>query len=107
MAATPDDTTNGDPFERALARERAYLERRSRSEVLAFPGIIRWIALAFLLAWGGLLALHWTVFGDPRWLAVLHTMVYGVMCLYVIAAILFVTFIGKKPAAFGLVSEDD
>ncbi|MBW3536732.1 MAG: hypothetical protein KY395_03055 [Actinobacteria bacterium] len=112
MAKEADNVAEGDdPFNRALAREQAYRERRSRSDMFGFPsalfGTFRWVAIGFVVAWGGLLAVHWSLLGDPRWLAVLHTMVYGVICLYFAAIAIMFTVIRKKPAAFGLTSEDD
>ncbi|HUR50097.1 MAG TPA: hypothetical protein VMY88_11305 [Acidimicrobiales bacterium] len=99
-----------DPFERALAREEAYRARRSRGELLGFPSTIfrtfRWLAVGFAAAWGGLLALHWSVFADPRWLVVLHTMVYGVGLIYFTTMLVAFTVMQKKPAAFGLVDDE-
>lgn len=111
MAKETDNGAEGDdPFNRALAREQAYRERRSRSDVFGFPTEVfttfRWVAVGFVLAWGGLLAVHWSVLGDPRWLAVLHTMVYGVGCLYFAAIAILFTVMKEKPAAFGLAEED-
>ena len=100
----------GDPFERALAREEAYRQRRSR-DLLGFPTKVfrtfKWLAFGFAAAWGGLLALHWSVFGDPRWLAVLHTMVYGVGLIYFATMLIAFTVMQKKPAAFGLAEEEE
>lgn len=112
MAADRNDAPGkGDPFERALAREEAYRARRSRGDLFGFPTTIfrtfRWLALGFAAAWGGLLALHWSVFGDPRWLAVLHTMVYGIGLIYFATMFIAFTVMKRKPAAFGLVPEED
>ena len=102
--------SGGDPFERALAREEAYRARRSRSGLAGFPveifNTFRWVALGALLAWAGLLTAHWRLLGDPRWLAVLHTMVFGVGCIYLGAMLVLFTVMRKKPQAFGLTSED-
>lgn len=101
--------TANDPFERALAREEGYRRRRSRASLLGFPSEIfntfRWVALGAVLAWGGLLAVHWRFLGDPRWLAVLHTMVYGLGCIYVAAILALFIVMRRKPAAFGLVDD--
>ena len=109
MATDRGDTANGDPFERALAREEAYRQRRSRTDVFGFPSTLiqtfKWLAVGFALAWGGLLAVHWTVFSDPRWLAVLHTMVYGVMLIYFATMAIAFAVMRRKPEAFGLVDD--
>ena len=110
MATERDnETPAGDPFERALAREEAYRARRSRSDL--FPSEIfktfKWLAFGFAAAWGGLLALHWSVFADPRWLAVLHTMIFGVGLIYFVTMLIAFTVMRKKPAVFGLISEED
>lgn len=112
MATDRDSAAdNNDPFERALAREEAYRARRSRGDLLGFPSTIfrtfRWLAAGFAAAWGGLLTLHWVVFEDPRWLAVLHTMVYGVGLIYFTTMLVAFTIMQRKPAAFGLIAEED
>ncbi len=66
----------------------------------------KWLAVGFGAAWGGLLALHWTLLGDPRWLAVLHTMVYGVMLIYFATLAVAFTVMRRKPEAFGLVDDE-
>ena len=107
----PDNTPTDDPFTRAVAREQAYRERRSRGDLIGFPTAIfrtfKWLAFGFVAAWGALLALHWAVFSDPRWLAVLHTMVYGVGLIYFATMLIAFIVMRKKPAAFGLVSEEE
>lgn len=112
MATDTNNQPGGDdPFERALAREEAYRARRSRSDLFGFPTAIfrtfKWLAFGFAAAWGALLATHWLVFADPRWLAVLHTMVYGVGLIYFATMLIAFTVMQKKPAAFGLVAEEE
>lgn len=109
MATDRGNTDKGDPFERALAREEAYRQRRSRTDLFEFPTTIfktfKWLAVGFAAAWGGLLALHWSVLGEPRWLAVLHTMIYGVALIYFATMAIAFTVMRKKPEAFGFVDE--
>ena len=94
-----------------MAREQAYRERRSRGDLIGFPTAIfrtfKWLAFGFAAAWGGLLALHWAVFSEPRWLAVVHTMVYGVGIIYFSTMLIALIVMQNKPAAFGLVSEEE
>ena len=111
MAAQRSNTGNdSDPFERALAREEAYRQRRSRRDMFGFPSTVfrtfKWLAFGFAAAWGGLLALHWFLLGDPRWLAVLHTMVYGVMLIYFATMAAAFTVMRRKPEAFGLADDE-
>lgn len=108
MAVDEGKSQNGDPFERALAREEAYRRRRGR-EAFSPSGVFsafRWLALGFAAAWGGLLALHWTMFSDPRWLVVMHTMVYGVVLIYFVTMLIAFAVMQKRPGAFGLTDED-
>ena len=101
--------TGGDPFERALAREEAYRERRSRSDMFGFPTEIfrtfKWLGAGAIAAWAGLLSAHWLFLRDPRWLAILHTMVFGVGLIYVGTLLVAFTIMRRKPEAFGLVDE--
>ena len=109
MATDRGNTDNGDPFERALAREEAYRHRRSRTDVFGSSSVIfrtfKWLGVGFAAAWGVLLALHWAFLGEPRWLAVLHTMVYGVMLIYFATMAIAFTVMRRKPQAFGLVDD--
>lgn len=104
--ATNADNQQGDPFERAMAREQAYRERRGRNQFLFPPPILRWIPIGVVAAWGVLLAIHWMFLQDPRWLAVLHTMVYGIGVIY--AGVMFAAFIymRRKSEQFGISSDD-
>lgn len=99
----------GDPFERALAREEAYRQRRSRRDLADFLPFRMFglLGLGFVVAWGGLLTFHWQVFEEPRWLAVLHTMVYGVGLIYFTTIAIAFSVMKRKPAAFGLVDDDE
>lgn len=112
MAADRSNSPSGDdPFQRALAREEAYRQKRSRRDVFGFPAQLfrtfKWLGLGALLAWAGLLAIHWLLLREPRWLAVLHTMVYGLALIYVGTALTAFSIMRRNPAAFGLVPEDE
>ena len=86
-----------DPFDRAVERERSL---RQRAEDMESPSanirmVVRWFAL-MALGWGLILACHWLLLSDPRWLAVLHTIVFAVavgMCSF---AALFATRMTKR-----------
>ena len=105
MAKEAENTAGGDdPFTRAIAREQAYRARRSRSGV---SRLVFWFALAFVIGWGGLLSLHWTLLAEPRWLLVLHTIVFGITVLKISGAALFATMMGRSRGAFGSLSDDD
>jgi len=112
MTTNSESTTaGGDPFERALAREEAYRERRSRSDVFGFPVAIfrtfKWLGAGAVVAWAGLLALHWLFLSDPRWLAVLHTMVFGLGLIYAGTALVAFSVIRRHPVEFGLAPDPD
>ena len=111
MAMTNTDVPEGtDPFQRAIAREEAYRARRSRASIVGFPvhlfRVFRLVALGAVLAWAGLLAVHWRFLGEPRWLAVMHTMVFGIGCIYLAAVSVLFTVMRKRPETFGLSEVD-
>lgn len=107
MPAGTDNTTAGDdPFARAVAREQAYRERRSRDSIVGFPTAIfktfRLVILGGIVAWAGLLAAHWRFLGEPRWLTVMHTIAFGIGCIYLGALLIMFTVMRRRPGAFGL-----
>ena len=75
-----------DPFERAVARESRLRAMRSRDDVIGV--VIRYYA-AIAVAWAVVLAAHWIWLADPRWLVVLHTVVFGVTVIFWLGAALF------------------
>lgn len=92
-----------DPFDRAVKREQRI---RERAAVLDSPSgflslAFRWFALMGV-GWAAILAMHWALFGDPRWLAVLHTVVFAVMVGYWCIAAAFIAQMKKRrPDWFG------
>ena len=63
-----------DPFDRVIARE-SKLRRRAES-LTTREGVMRMAVTVFAgmaLLWAGVLAAHWVLLPDPRWLVVLHT----------------------------------
>lgn len=110
MTDVDKNPAGDDPFARAVAREQAYRERRSRDSIVGFPAVIfktfRLVALGAIAAWAGLLVVHWRVLGEPRWLAVMHTMVFGIGCIYLAAVFVMFTVMRKKPEVFGLAEGD-
>ena len=109
---TTDDRNRAgdDPFERAMAREEAYRAQRSRASLGGFPlgifKVFRLVALGALIAWAGLLTAHWRFLGEPRWLAILHTMVFGIACIYLAAMTVLFTVMRKRPETFGLAESE-
>ena len=76
-------TRNADPFDRAVAREERLRKRAGLFETR--KGVMRLAATmgaALGAGWALVLAGHWLVFPEPRWLAVLHTVVFALMCGY-------------------------
>jgi len=72
-----------DPFDRAVAREERLRKRASLFETR--KGVMRiamlWTAMLGA-GWALLLAGHWLVFPEPRWAAVVHTVVFAVTSGY-------------------------
>lgn len=70
-----------DPFERAVRREGVIRQRmrgptRDRADAMRFVAV--WM-LALATTWAAILAGHWLLFPEPRWLIVLHTVVFALM----------------------------
>ena len=86
-----------DPFDRAVEHERAL---RKRAEEMESPSaslrmITRWFGV-MSVAWATILAGHWLLLSDPRWLVVLHTVVFAVLVTMWSFAALFVTRMTKR-----------
>ena len=91
---------NADPFDRAVEREQ---KLRERGAIFYSPRrqmtlIIRVFAV-LAVGWAMLLTVHWVVLSDPRWLVVLHTMVFALTVGMWIAASTFVTWMERRRAA--------
>ena len=92
-----------DPFERAVQRESRLRKRAAAWETR--DGIMTIIPVFFGILgvlWAMVLTAHWVVFADPRWLAVLHTIVFALATIYWTMAYVFVRFMAKRrPDVFG------
>jgi hypothetical protein len=66
----------------------------------------RLVALGAVVAWAALLAAHWRFLAEPRWLAIFHTMTFGLGCIYLSAVLVLFTVMRRKPQAFGLADPD-
>lgn len=96
-------TEPDDPFERAVAREQ---QLRERTEALrSRDGMMKLVIRLFAglgVGWVLLVAAHWLVFPEPRWLAVLHTIVAVVVIAKSSAAWLFYRTMRKRdPEVYG------
>lgn len=80
-----------DPFERAVSRAEKMRQRAASLETRS--GIMRlamyWLG-ALGIGWAILLALHWIVFPEPGWLAVLHSLVFALVAGYFLVALAFI-----------------
>jgi hypothetical protein len=90
-------SANVDPFDRAVERERRLRERGAMfsSPRRQMRMIIR-IFAGLAVGWAALLTVHWMVLSDPRWLVVLHTMVFAITVGMWIAASTFVTWMQRR-----------
>lgn len=97
-----------DPFERAVQRESRMRRRAALFETRR--GVMR-LALgiygALALGWGIVLALHWTLFPQPRWLAVLDTIAFALVVGYWMIALVATKFVLGGTALAGRVGELD
>lgn len=93
---------DADPFDRAVARE-AHIRRRAAA--LDSPRSFMRLALRLLVVlgvgWAALLAGHWFVFPEPRWLAVLHTVVFALTCGFYLVTLGFLRSMeSRRPDLF-------
>lgn len=90
-------TRQRDPFERAVVQAERMHRRAARFETRS--GIMR-VALylfgALGVGWAVLLAMHWIVFPQPRWLVVLHTMAFALVVGYYLIAIGFFSLMKRR-----------
>jgi hypothetical protein len=96
-------TSTDDPFERAVEREDRL---RRRAADFDSPGGIARTALkiyvAMAIGWAVLLAGHWLLFADPRWLVVLHTVAYATVVGYWMFGVAAVAWMRReRPDLFG------
>ncbi len=96
-------TRQRDPFERAVTRAERMHRRAALFETRS--GIMRFALYLFGalgLGWTVLLAIHWVVFPQPRWLVVLHTMVLALVAGYYLIALGFIGLMKRRrPDLFG------
>lgn len=81
---------SADPFERAVMREsrmRGWAEMMSTREGCV-QYLTKWL-LALGLGWSVLLAGHWLLLADPRWLVVAHTVGFALTASYSLACLVF------------------
>ena len=86
-----------DPFDRAVERESRLRRRAAAFE--SRGGLMRffvWLGLALGGGWAALLAGHWAFLGDPRWLAVLHTVVFAVVTGYYLVATVAIVYMKRR-----------
>ncbi len=92
-----------DPLERLARREAGFAEKRSALETR--DGMMRLVLRFFAgiaVAWALLLAAHWTFFASPRWLVLLHSLVFALTTGYSLAAAMFYGLMRRRmPERFG------
>jgi hypothetical protein len=90
-----------DPFDRVVERESAL--RRKASSFDSPLGMIRlaaWFYAVLGAMWAAVLALHWIFLAEPRWLAVAHTIVFGLTVVYFTVAMTFLQTIRRRRPEF-------
>lgn len=93
--------TSDDPFERAVAAEQRLRSWAADTETPAavMRMAFRWVAIV-AGGWAVLLALHWLLLPDPRWLAELHAVVFAGTLGYWLISSLFVKRMLKRMPMF-------
>ena len=79
-----------DPFERAVRREETM--RTRAAAVMSRAGMMRLVMIyygALGAGWALVLAGHWILFREPRWLVVLHTVVFALVVVLALGAMAF------------------
>lgn len=96
-------TKDTDPFERAVERERRLRDRAAAFESpRAILGLAFWWFGALGLGWAAILTAHWLLFDEPRWLVILHTIVFALMVGYWSISMTFMAQMKKRrPDWFG------
>lgn len=92
---------SNDAFDRAVEREKVLT---ARAGVFYSPSaqmkLVQRFFAAIFLGWAAVVAAHWIWLSDPRWLVVLHTVVFAVSTLYATAASIFVSMMRRRQAAY-------
>lgn len=96
-------TRQSDPFERAVSRAEKMRRRAAAFETRS--GMMRmaiYCVGALGIGWAILLAAHWIVFPEPRWLTVLHSVVFSLVAGYHLVVLAFVGSLKRnRPELFG------
>ena len=96
-------TGQSDPFERAVSRAEKMRQRAAAFETRS--GLMRlaiYCVGALGAGWAILLAAHWIVFPDPRWLTVLHSVVFALVAGYYLVVLAFIGSVRRhRPELFG------
>lgn len=68
----------------------------------AILGLAVWWFAALGFGWAAVLTAHWVLFSEPRWLVILHTVVFALMVGYWCVTMTFITQMKKRsPDWFG------
>ena len=92
-----------DPFERAVARAEKLGRRAAAFQTRA--GIMRFAMFcmgALGVGWFLILAVHWTVFPEPRWLVIAHSLGFALVVGYYLILLAFLGLMKRRrPDIFG------
>lgn len=95
--------SSDDPFERAVERESRLRRRAAAFETT--HGLVRMTTTIYgtlAAGWAIVLAGHWLLLDDPRWLAVLHTAAYAIVVGYWAFTIVTMSWMRRQhPEVFG------
>ena len=92
---------SNDAFDRAVERERVLSERARRFFSLnAQMKLVQRFYAVMFLGWATLVAGHWLWLSEPRWLVVLHTVVFAVYTLFAMSASAFVSLMRRRQGIY-------
>lgn len=88
---------SGDPFERAVERERALRDRAALFDSPTRFLKLYWrVIMALGVVWAALLAAHWAWWSSPHLLVVVHTIVFGLLAVFSLATRAFMAFVMRR-----------
>lgn len=92
---------SNDAFDRAVERESVLRQRSANfySSIQSMKLVRRFFGV-MLLGWAVLVTVHWLWLSDPRWLVVLHTIVFVLTASWMIAAMLFTVLMSRRRARY-------
>ena len=86
-----------DAFDRAVEREQVLQKRAGLFDsTVRLTKFFERVVYAAILLWACVLAANWIWLSRPRWLVVVHTIVFAVGAGWVLSMTAFITFVRRR-----------